>query len=118
MDDNHSPLCSHEIAPNILLEDGFDFGIDGDVRGGKTVDGVALGAGFFGEIEKTTDVVVLVEAGEETVCFFDRKTKLINRDGIAEGLDKSTIALYELRQGEKRRAAWGFGTHGGSLVGV
>ena len=58
------------------LEDGFDFGIDGDVSGGEAVDGVALGGRLFGEMEKAADVVVLVEAGKETLGLCDRKTKL------------------------------------------
>lgn len=54
-----------------MLQDGFDFGVDGDVGGGKTVDGIGLSAGFFGEVEKTADVVVLFEARKEAFCLFD-----------------------------------------------
>ena len=58
------------------LQDGFDFGIDGDVGGGEAVDGVTPGGGLFGEMEKTADVVVLGEARKEALGLFDRKTKL------------------------------------------
>ena len=58
------------------LQDGFDFRIDRNVGGGEAVDGVNLGGRLFGEMEKTADVVVLVETGEEALGLFDRKTKL------------------------------------------
>ena len=44
--------------------------------GGEAVDGVTLGGGLFGEVEKAADVIVLVEAGKEAFGLFDRKTKL------------------------------------------
>ena len=77
------------------LQDGFDFGVDGDVGGGEAVDGMALGAGLFGEMEETADVVVLVEAGKEAFRLFDRKTKFCNGDGIAEGVDELAVEVCE-----------------------
>ena len=61
--------------------------------GGETVDGIALGVGFLGEVEKAADVVVLVEAGEEALCFFDGKTKLRNRNRIAEGMNELAVEV-------------------------
>ena len=72
----HTSRTHTEVHATSTLQDGFDFGIDGDVGGGEAVDGVTLGGRLFGEVEKTADVIVLVEAGEEAFGVFDRKTKL------------------------------------------
>ena len=55
----------------IELEDGFDFGVDGDTRGGKAVDGVGFSAWFFGEVKETADVIILFEAGKEAFRLFN-----------------------------------------------
>jgi len=52
-------------------EDGFDFGVEGDMGSREAVDGEA-GAVEFGEVEEAADVVVLVEAGEEALGFLGR----------------------------------------------
>src|SRR5260370_40243128 len=48
-----------------FLKNRFDFGVEGDVRGGNSVDREFLTAGFR-ELEEPADVIVLVVAGEES----------------------------------------------------
>lgn len=80
--------------------------------GGESVDGMWLSARFLCEREKAADVVVLVKSGEETVCFFDRKTKIRKRDGIPEGVNEIVIAVYQLMQRKERCATRRFRGHG------
>jgi len=65
------------------LEDGFNFRVEGDVRGGDSVDR-EFGASGFGKMEKTADVIVLVVTGEEALGFGARQTEDRNRDWLAK----------------------------------
>ena len=56
------------------LKDGFDFRVEGDVRGGDSVDR-EFGAIAFGKMEKAADVIVLVVTGEEAFGFGARQTE-------------------------------------------
>src|SRR5713101_9628921 len=50
------------------LQDGFNFGVEGDMGGRETVDREFLPAGF-GKMKEAADVVVLVVSGEEALGF-------------------------------------------------
>ena len=79
--------------------------------GGDAVDGVTF-AGGFGKTEEAADVVVLVERGEEAFCFFHRKTKHGNGNGIAKLLNEAAVAINEFLQRHERGATGCFGGHG------
>lgn len=66
-------------------------------------------------MEKTADVVILVETGEEALRLFDRKAKLANGDGIAEGVDELSVEVREFFQGHEGGATGRFGSHGKHL---
>ena len=63
------------------LEDGFDFGVDRDVRGGNAIDGILRPSGF-GKMEEAADVVVLVVAGEQPLGFGGGEGKGGERYGL------------------------------------
>jgi hypothetical protein len=92
-------------------EDGFDFGVEGDVGGGEAVDG-EFGADGFGEMEKAADVVVLVIAGEEAFGFLEGKAEGGERDGLAEVGGAGAVETDEFAQGHERSAASGSGAQG------
>jgi hypothetical protein len=96
---------------NAESEDGFDFGVEGDVGGGEAVDG-KFGAGGFGEMEEAADVVVLVIAGEEAFGFLEGEAEGGERDGLAEVGGVGAVEADEFVQGHERSAASGFGAHG------
>lgn len=92
-------------------EDGFDFGVEGDVGGGEAVDG-EFGADGFGEVEEAADMVVLVIAGEETFGFLEGEAEGGERDGLAEVGGVGAVEADEFAQGHERSAASGFGAQG------
>jgi hypothetical protein len=92
-------------------EDGFDFGVEGDVGGGEAVDG-EFGAGGFGEMEEAADMVVLVIAGEEAFGFLEGEAEGGERDGLAEVGGVGAVEADEFAQGHERSVASGFGAQG------
>jgi hypothetical protein len=92
-------------------EDGFDFGVERDVGGGKAVDR-KFGAGGFGEMEEAADVVVLVIAGEEAFGFLKGEAEGGERDGLAKVGGVGAVETDEFAQGHERSAASGFGAYG------
>ena len=64
-------LTPYQDERTFESEDGFDFGVEGDVGGGEAVDGEAA-AVEIREVEEAADVIVLVEAGEEALGFLGR----------------------------------------------
>jgi hypothetical protein len=99
------------LGENAGSEDGFDFGIEGDVGGGEAIDG-EFGAGGFGEMEEAADVVILVIAGEEAFGFPRSEAEVGERDGLAEVGGVGAVEADEFAQGHERRAASGFGAQG------
>src|SRR5712692_10476281 len=65
---------SPEMERESESKDGLDFGVEGDMGGGDSVDGEFL-AGVFGELEESADVIVLVVTGEEASRFCVRQTE-------------------------------------------
>src|SRR3989442_14414689 len=78
-------------------ENGLDFGIDGDVGGGKTVDGIA-GAVDLVKAEEASDMGVLFVAAEEALGFFLRQLKRGQRDGRAVFRRKSVITIHQFAE--------------------
>jgi hypothetical protein len=89
-------------------EDGFDFGIEGDVGGGEAVDG-EFGADGIREMEEAADVVVLVIAGEEAFGFLEGEAEGGEKDGLAEVGGVGAVEADEFAQGHERS---GFGAQG------
>src|SRR6266700_610696 len=102
------------------LQDGLDFGVQGDVGGGETVDREFLAAGF-GKMKEAADVVVLVVSGEETLGFGSSQAKGGERDRLAKISGVGAVQPHEIAQGHhfilrprsgRRSAARCFGAHG------
>jgi hypothetical protein len=93
------------------LKDGFDFGVEGDVGRGDSVDGKFL-AGSLGKMEEAADVVILVVAGEEALRFGDGKAKGGQGDGDSEFAGVEAVQADKFAQRHHRSAASGFSAHG------
>ncbi|GAC1624560.1 MAG: hypothetical protein PVS2B2_11450 [Candidatus Acidiferrum sp.] len=92
------------------LEDGFDFGIEGDVSYGSAADGV--GSAFsLREMEEAADVIVLIITGEDTLDFVWGKGERRKGDGLAIFTGESGVTINEFAKGEHGSAASGFGGH-------
>src|SRR6266699_2218964 len=111
------------------LQDGLDFGVEGHVRGGESVDREFLPAGF-GKMKEAADVVVLVVSGEKALGFGSSQVKGRERDRLAKISGVGAVQTHEIAQGHhiilrprtrrriwrprsgRRSAARCFGAHG------
>src|SRR6266566_300184 len=117
---NSSLFAQNTGGGGCELQDGFDFGVQGDVGGGETVDREFLAAGF-GEMKEAADVVVLVVSGEEALGFGRSQAKGGERDRLAKISGVGAVQTDKIAQGHhiiwrprsgRRSAARCFGAHG------
>jgi hypothetical protein len=90
------------------LKDGLDFGVEGDVCGGETVDGKFL-AGGFGKLEEAADVIVLVVSGKDLFGFVGRKAESGKSYGLAKFTGVQEVETNEFAQRHDGSAASAFG---------
>ena len=77
-------------------------GVDGQVRGGKTVDEIRA-SGFTGEMQEAADVVILVESAEEAASVVRGEAEGVQRNRRAEGTGELQVAIDDLTESEHRR---------------
>src|SRR2546426_12604261 len=85
-------------------KDGLDFGVEGDVGGGDSVDREFF-AGCFRELEKAADVIVLVVTGEEACRFRLGQTEGGKRHRLSEFAGERTISTDQITQWHDGSAA-------------
>ena len=94
----------------------MDFGVEGDVGSGKTVDGVTRAFGI-GEVKEAADVIVLVKGGEDAGGLLGPEVESGKGHGFAEADRERAIAVDEFAEREHRSAASGFAAQSGLLRG-
>src|SRR6266481_1357832 len=87
-----------------------DLRVEGDVRGGDSVDGEFIACGFT-EMEEAADVVVLIVAGEKAFGFGEAELKGCERHGTSEFTSESAIAANQIPQRHHGSSASGFRGH-------
>jgi len=107
-----SPLATSHLPHGIVsfelssLKNGINRGIDRDMRHGFFADDVAF-ALAAGKVQEAADVVILVEAGEEVLCFFRVQRELGQGNSIAKTLGQRGVAFHDLAKVHHRRATNG-----------
>src|SRR6266581_408342 len=101
------PFCFHADPRSLRktpggggceLQDGLDFGVQGDVGGGETVDREFRAAGF-GKMKEAADVVVLVVSGEKALGFGRSQAKGGERDRLAKISGVGAVQTDKIAQG-------------------
>jgi hypothetical protein len=97
------PLACPLKVVNRLLQDGFDFGVQGDVRLRETVDvitpaGTVGSGGFESEMEKAADVIVLVKDAKEALGFLRGESKSGQRQRASEAAGELAIFFEDVAQ--------------------
>ena len=83
------------------LKDGFDFGIQRDVRLRKAVDEITLagmlrGSGLQGEMEKAADVIVLVKDAKHAFGFLTGEPKGSQGQRTSEAAGELAISFDQV----------------------
>src|SRR5690242_10818242 len=91
-------------------ENGFNFGVDRDMRCGNTVNRKLLAVGLR-EMEEAADVVVLVVGGKQALDFGVAERECGERDGPAKFAGLGTIVAHQFAQRHDGSASR-FSAHG------
>src|SRR5712692_5182150 len=108
---------SPEMERESESKDGLDFGVEGDVGGGNSVDREFF-AGGFRKLEEAADVIVFVVTGEEAFRFRLGQTEGGKGNRLSEFAGERTVQTDQFAQRHDGSAASGLSAHCGLLSRV